>query len=96
MSDQDQDEYQSGVKTTPGCCVCPCCKPVEEISVEMGKYFVRKVWFRRERYIDYVSQKFNKSSTDAEDEWMYLKAFSKPKDIAIDHAGELIVRIRVV
>ena len=96
MSDQDQDEYQSGVKTTPGCCVCPCCKPEKEISVEMGKDFVRKVWFSRERYIAYLSQKFNKSSTDAEDEWMYLKAFSKSKDIAIDHAGELIVRIRVV
>ena len=61
----------------------------------MGKDFVRKVWFSRERYIAYLSQKFNKSSTDAEDEWMYLKAFSKSKDIAIDHAGELIVKIRV-
>ena len=96
MSDQGQDEYQSGVKTVPSCCVCPCCKPVEEISVVMGKYFVRKVWFRRERYINYLSQKFNKSTTDAEDEWVYLKELSRPRDIAIDHAGELIVRIRVV
>ena len=95
MSDQDQDEYQSGIKTVPGCCVCPCCKPVEEKTVEMGKYFVRKVWFRRERYIAYLSQKFNKSSTDAEDEWMYLRVFSRSRDIAIDHAGELIVKIRV-
>ena len=96
MSDQDQDEYQSGVKTVPGCCVCPCCKQEKEISVEMGKHFARKVWFRRERYIAYLSQKFNKSSTDAEDEWMYLRVFSISRDIAFNHAGELIVRIRVV
>ena len=67
MSEQDLDEYQSGVRSTPGCCVCPCCKEEKEISVEMGKHFVRKLWFRRERYIAYLSQKFNKSSTDAED-----------------------------
>ena len=64
-------------KDHASCCGCPCCKPEKEISVEMGKDFVRKVWFSRERYIAYLSQKFNKSSTDAEDEWMYLRVFSR-------------------
>ena len=97
MSDQDQDEYQSGVKTTPavaGAHVASQRKKfpwrwVKTLSARCGSV-------ASGNYIAYLSQKFNKSSTDAEDEWMYLRVFSISRDIAFNHAGELIVRIRVV